>query len=397
LVSSMVFPLSSIKDFKITIGDEHELFRKTVRKFVEEDLEPIADKIEKNNEIPMEVLHKAKELGFMGIGIPEEYGGQGGDNIMMAIMTEELARVSPAFAIAVAINYVFTIPVLLFGTEEQKRKYITPIASGKSFGAHANTEPVAGSDVAGIQSEAKSYRDIYVLTGRKTLITGADKADFFLVSARTNPPGEKRWWGITLFIIEKGFEGFKIGQRINTMGMRGEQPYELILDDVKVPKNNVLGDQDEGFKYLLTTYDHTRIAVAAQAVGIAQGAFEKALKYSRERHAFGRPIIKFQGVSFKISDILMELEAARLLTYWAATLADAKNQNYIIASSLAKAYATEAAEKAALLSIKVHGGYGVDSEVGVEKYLRDAVITTIYEGTNDIQRLTIARILEKRT
>jgi len=393
----MVFPFSNIKDFKIEITEEHELFRRTVRKFAEDRVAPIAMEIEKTGEIPIELLHEAKRLGFMGVGIPEEYGGQGGDNVMIAILTEELARVSPAFSLATIINYVYTTPILLFGTEEQKRKFIPPVASGEAFGAHANTEPGAGSDVAGIKTTAVKKGGYWVLNGQKTLITGADKADYFVVSARTNQPAPgKRWWGISLFVLTKDMPGFKLGQRINVTGVRGEQPYELILDNVEVPEENVLAPIDEGFKMLVETYDHTRIEIAAIAVGIAQAMFEKSLKYSVEREAFERPIISFQAVSFRIADILMELEAARLLTYWAATLADAGREEYVIASSLAKAFATEAAERASLAAIKIHGGVGVDIDVGVERYLRDALIVTITEGTYDIQRLTVARTLARK-
>jgi len=392
----MVFPFNNIMDFKISITEEHELFRRTVRKFVEDKVAPVAMEIEKTGEIPIELLNEAKKLGFMGVGVPEEYGGQGGDNVMIAILTEELARVSPAFSLATIINYVYMTPILLYGTEEQKRKFIFPVASGDSFGAHANTEPVAGSDVAGIKTTAVKKGDYWVLNGQKTLITGADKADYFVVSARTDKPApSKRWWGISLFILTKDMPGFKLGQKINVTGVRGEEPYELILDGVEVPEENVLMPINEGFKMLVETYDHTRIEIAAIAVGIAQAMFEKSLKYSVERHAFEQPIISFQAVSFRLADILMELEAARLLTYWAATLIDAGREEYVIAASLAKAFATEAAERAALAAIKIHGGVGVDRDVGVERYLRDALIVTITEGTNDIQRLTIARTLAR--
>ncbi|PCN50987.1 acyl-CoA dehydrogenase [Candidatus Geothermarchaeota archaeon ex4572_27] len=393
----MVFPLGSVKDFRIEITEEHELFRRTVRKFAEDKVAPIAMEIEKKNEIPRDLLMEAKRLGFMGVGIPEEYGGQGGDNIMMAILTEELARVSPAFALATIINQVYATPILLFGTEEQKKKFIPPVAAGDSFGGHANTEPVAGSDIAGIQSTAVKKGDYWVLNGRKMFITGAEKADYFVVSARTSPPQPgNRWWGISLFIVTKDMPGFKLGQRINVTGVRGEQPYEIILDNVRVPEENVLKPLNEGFKMLVSTYDHTRIVIAALAVGIAQAVFEKALRYSLDRKAFEEPIISYQAVSFKIADMFMELEAARLLTYWAATLADQGREEYVLASSLAKAFATEAAERAALAAIKVHGGVGVDVDTGIERYLRDALIVTITEGTNEIQRLTVIRTLVRR-
>ncbi len=391
-----MFPFESIEDFKVELTEEHELFRKAVRQFVEQYIEPRAMEIEKTDRIPDEIFEKAKELGLFGVGIPEEYGGQGGGHVMEAILMEEISRVSPAVGTAIAVRALFTTPILLFGTEEQKKKYVVPVARGEKFAAHANTEPCCGSDVAAIQTRAKKVNDHYVITGRKIFITGADKADYFVVSARTSPPKEgKRWWGITVFIVERDTPGLKVGQRFNVTGLRGERPHEVILDEVKVPAENIVGPVDQGFKVIVTTYDHTRVGIAAQAVGIAQGAFEKAFNYALQRQAFGRPIISFEGIAFKLADMLMMLEAARLLTYWSATLADRGDKRFIIAASLAKAYATEVAEKIANLAIKIHGGVGVDIETGVERYLRDALITTIYEGANDIQRLTIIRQLLK--
>ncbi|BES80582.1 acyl-CoA dehydrogenase family protein [Pyrodictium abyssi] len=392
----MVLPFQSLEDFRIELTEEHELFRKAVRSFVEEHLEPRAMEIEKTDKIPDELFEEAKKLGLFGVGIPEEYGGQGGGHLMEAILMEEISRVSPAFGTAVAVRALFTTPILLFGTEEQKKQYVTPVARGEKFAAHANTEPCCGSDVAGMQTRAKKVNGHYVITGRKIFITGADKADYFVVSARTSPPKEdKRWWGITVFIVERDTPGLKVGQRFNVTGLRGERPHEVILDEVKVPEENVVGPVDQGFKVIVSTYDHTRVGIAAQAVGIAQGAFEKALNYALQRQAFGRPIISFEGIAFKLADMLMQLEAARLLAYWAATLADKGDKKFVIAASMAKTFATEVAERVANMAIKIHGGVGVDIETGVERYLRDALITTIYEGANDIQRLTIIRQMLK--
>lgn len=392
----MVLPFQSLEDFRVELTEEHELFRKAVRSFVEEHLEPRAMEIEKTDRIPDELFEEAKKLGLFGIGIPEEYGGQGGGHLMEAILMEELSRVSPAFGTAVAVRALFTTPILLFGTEEQKKQYVTPVARGEKFAAHANTEPCCGSDVAGMQTRAKKVNGHYVITGRKIFITGADKADYFVVSARTSPPKEdKRWWGITVFIVERDTPGLKVGQRFNVTGLRGERPHEVILDEVKVPEENVVGPVDQGFKVIVSTYDHSRVGIAAQAVGIAQGAFEKALNYALQRQAFGRPIISFEGIAFKLADMLIQLEAARLLAYWAATLADKGDRKFVIAASIAKTFATEVAERVANMAIKIHGGVGVDIETGVERYLRDALITTIYEGANDIQRLTIIRQMLK--
>ncbi|MEM3317608.1 MAG: acyl-CoA dehydrogenase family protein, partial [Metallosphaera sp.] len=294
-----MFPFESFQDFEIKISEDHELFRRAVREFAEKEILPNVMKIERTNEIPEELYQKAKEMGLMGVGIPEAYGGQGGDMLMTTIANEELSRVSPAFMVRIGANHLFTTPVLIFGTEDQKRKYVTKVARGEVFAAHANTEPGAGSDVAGIKTTAKKENGKWIINGRKYFITGSDKAAFLVVSARTSPPPsrEERWKGITFFIVERDWPGVKIGSKINVMGLRGEQPNEVILDNVEVPEENVLGKVGEGFKVAVTTYDRGRVGVAAQAVGIAQGAFERAFNYSFQRQAFERPLIAFEGVA----------------------------------------------------------------------------------------------------
>jgi len=393
-----MFPYASSLDFEIKIPEEVEVFRNTIREFAEKYLAPIVNKVEETNEIDEEVFRKAVEMGLTGVAIPEEYGGQGGGLLMMAVMIEEISKYLPAFATSIAVNHLFVYPVLAFGSEQQKRKYIPKIAKGEAYAAHANTEPGAGSDVAGIQTTARKEGDKWIINGRKLFITGAKRANYLVVSARTSPPPSKkeRWKGISLFIVEKGMPGLKISSRINTMGLRGEQPYEVILDNVEVPAENIVGEEGNAFKAIVSTYDHGRIGIAAQAVGIIQGLLERSLDYSAMRNAFERPILSFEAVAFKIADILISLEAARLLTYWAATLMDKGSKDAILAASIAKTFATEAAEKASIYAIKIHGGYGVVRETGIERFQRDAIITEIYEGTNDIQRLTIIRSLVKK-
>ncbi|EHP69047.1 MAG: acyl-CoA dehydrogenase family protein [Metallosphaera yellowstonensis] len=393
-----MFPFEGLQDFEIKLTEDHELFRRSVREFAERVLAPNVMRIERDNEIPQEIYEEAKKMGLMGVGIPEAYGGQGGDVMMTTIANEELSRISPAFMVRIGANHLFTTPVLLFGTEEQKRKYVPPVARGEVFAAHANTEPGAGSDVAGIKTVAKKDGSHWVLNGRKYFITGSDKASYLVVSARTSPPPNRaeRWKGITFFIVEREWPGVKIGGKINVMGLRGEQPNEVILEDVKVPEENVLGKVDEGFKVAVTTYDRGRVGVAAQAVGIAQGAFERAFNYSLQRQAFERPLISFEGVAFKLADMLAHLESARLLTYWASNLAEKNSPQAVMAASLAKLIATEVAEEVSSLAIKIHGGAGVEVRTGVERYLRDAMITTIYEGANDIQRLMVIRDLVRK-
>ena len=390
----MVFPFRSVEDFKIDITPEHELFRQAVREFVEKNVMPRWREIEETNRIPQEIMRALAEQGLTGVGIPEQYGGQGGGQLMTVLAMEEIARASPALAVAIGVNHLFSIPILLFGSEDLKKRYVTPIARGEKRGAHANTEPSGGSDVAGIQSQARKENDHYIINGRKVFISGAGEADFLIVSARTGPPQPgKRWWGITTFVVERDWPGVKIGQQFRVIGMRGEQPYEVVLDNVKVPAENVVGKENEGFKVVVTTYDYTRIGIAAQAVGIAQAAFEKALNYALQREVFGQRLAEFEMITEKLADMYIRLEASRLLTYWAASLADAGRKEFVMAASLAKTFATESAEWIARQAVQIHGGYGVDFETGLERYLRDAIITTIYEGTNEIQRLTIVREL----
>ncbi len=389
-----MFPFSDVMDFKVDMTEEHELFRKALREFVESKVRPQVQRVEETNEIPQSIIDGARELGLYGVGVPEKYGGQGGDMRMLAILTEELSRVMPSLGTMVTVNHLFLVPVMLFGTEEQKQTYIPPVARGEKFAAHANTEPAAGSDVAGIQTRADKVEGGYLINGRKIFITNSDRAHYFIISARTSPPEPgKRWRGITAFIAERGMKGLEIGQKFKVIGLRGEQPNEVIFNNLFVPDSNVVGKIGEGFKVIVTTYDYSRIIIAAQALGIAQGVFELAFNYSLERKAFERPIVGFEGVAFKISDMLIKLETARLLVYWAAYLADMQKPLFLMASSMAKTYATEVAEELADMAIKIHGGAGVDTATGVERYLRDSIITTIYEGTNDIQRLTIAKTL----
>jgi alkylation response protein AidB-like acyl-CoA dehydrogenase len=386
----------SILDLEIELGEEHELFRKNVRDFVESKVMPRWREIEESNNIPDDLWRDIVSAGFLGIGIPEEYGGQGGDMRTTVILIEELSRGVAAVGSVASEASLFTPPLLRWGSEYLKKKYIPPVAKGEARGAHANTEPGAGSDVAAIQTVAKKINGHYVITGRKIFITGAGEANYILVSARTEPPKpDKRWWGITAFIIEKDWPGVKIGRQLKIMGVKGEHHYEVFLDDVKVPEENIVGSINEGFKVLMDSYNYSRLYVAAISLGIAQAAFERALDYSIMRETFGQKIISHGMITEKIADMYIKLQASRLLTYWAATLADKNKPEFPLASSAAKAFASEAAEWIARQAMQIHGGYGVDFETGVEKYLRDAIIQSIVDGTNEIQRLTIVRQLLK--
>jgi alkylation response protein AidB-like acyl-CoA dehydrogenase len=389
----MVFPFSSILDYRINLGDEHEIFRRSVRDFAERELEPVVKEIERTNIIPEHLLRKAASYGYMGLGIPTEYGGQGVDLTFNAIYVEEISRICPAFTVATLIHGLFVYPVLKYGTEEQRKKYLPPLASGEKHASHATTEPEAGSDVAAIKTRAVRKDGGWLINGRKYFISGAEKADYFIVLARTSDPPSKRerWRGLTFFIVEKGVSGLQVGGRIEVTGIRGSHPAEVILDDVYVPDENRVGDEGIGFKIAMETYDHGRIGVAAQAVGVAQACLEKSLQYSIQRRAFERPLIAFQAVQFHLSEMLTRLEAARLMLYWAAALASSNRPEASFAASMAKLFATEVAETAALKAVSIHGGMGVAVDGMVERFLRDSQILKTYEGANDVQKLVIMR------
>ncbi|MGC8583424.1 MAG: acyl-CoA dehydrogenase family protein [Thermoproteus sp.] len=391
----MVFPLDSITDYSVVLTPEHEMFRKAVREFVEREIAPRAMEIEERNEPPLDIIKKIAEQGFYGIGIPEKYGGQGGDHRMAAIMSEEFCRVLPGLSVYFGTNELFLTPILLFGTEEQRQKYIPPIARGEKLGAFAVTEPCCGSDVAGIQTRAEKKGDRWIINGRKAFISSSDVADYFVVLARTYPPPDKRtrYLGLTFFIVEKGTPGFKVEQCYHKMGLHGDNACELVFENVEVPDENRVGEEGMGFIYAMETFDRTRIGVAAQAVGMAQGAFEKAFQYVHQRQAFGVPVAYFQAIQFSLMDMAAKLMSARLLTYLAAKLADEGRKEFTFVASLAKFYATEAAEEIISEAINLHGGVGVIVETGIERFLRDVKITQIYEGANNIQRLTAYRQL----
>lgn len=395
----MVFPFKKLNDYEIRFTPEQEIFRQSVREFVEREVAPRVQYIEENDEIPEDLMKKMAELGFQGISVPPEYGGQGGDQVTVSIFSEEVARVCPALTALIGVNGLFMIPILLFGNEEQKKKYVVPIAKGEKRGAHATTEAVAGSDVAGIQTKAEKVGNEWKLNGRKAFISGGDIADYFIVLARTSPPPSKkeRWRGLTFFIVERDTPGFHVARQMKKIGLKGSKIVELQLDNVIVSDENRVGAEGEGFKIAMETYDHGRIGVAAQALGIAQSLFEKSLNYALQRYTFERPLIQYQMIDSYLADMAMKLVSARHLVYWAATLADQKREEYKFAASLAKAYATEAAEWAAMKTINIYGGAGVITETGIERFLRDVEITKIYEGANEIQRLVIIRQLLKIT
>ena len=381
-------------DYEVKLTQDHENLRHTIKDFAEKEIRPVAFEIDRTNKIPMDLLRRIASVGLTAITYKEEYGGLGGDLLSMVIALEEVARVSAACSTVFVASHLVSEPLNEWATEEQKRRFLVPMVSGEKIGAHAMTEPAAGSDVAGIKSTAKLHGSHWEINGRKTFITNGSIADLYLVFARTSPPpsSKERHKGLSAFIVERGTEGFQVGNRIETTGLRGSQPSELILDHVKVPQDNLVGKEGDGFYIGVRTYDRGRVDVSAQGVGIAQAAYEAAINYAQLRTTFDKPIIDFQQVQYKLAEMAMGLHTSRLLTYWAASLKD-QGKEFVKAASIAKITSTETAERLALLAMMIHGGIGVTTDYPVERYLRDSQIIKTYEGTNDIQRLIIAKQL----
>ena len=366
----------------------HEELRAKVRAFAEEEIKPIAFMLDQQNEFPDEAIRKLGEMGLMGIPFPAEYGGAGLDALSYAIAVEELARVDGGAGVILSAHVSLgSWPIFAYGTEEQKRKYLVPLAKGEKIGAFGLTEPNAGSDAGGTETTAVLKGDHYVLNGGKIFITNAPKADTYVVFAVTTPDIGTR--GISAFIVEKGWKGFYFGDHYDKMGIRSSSTAELIFDNVEVPRENLLGKEGDGFKIAMSTLDGGRIGIAAQALGIAQGAYDAAVAYSKERIQFGTPIGFQQAISFKIADMATKLRCARFLVYSAAELKEA-HAPYGMESAMAKMYASDIALEVTNDALQIHGGAGFMKGMEVERAYRDAKITTIYEGTNEIQRVVIA-------
>ena len=366
----------------------HEELRAKVRAFAEEEIKPIAFMLDQQNEFPDEAIRKLGEMGLMGIPFPAEYGGAGLDALSYAIAVEELARVDGGAGVILSAHVSLgSWPIFAYGTEEQKKKYLVPLAKGEKIGAFGLTETNAGSDAGGTETTALDKGDYYLLNGGKIFITNAPKADTYVVFAVTTPDIGTR--GISAFIVEKGWKGFEFGDHYDKMGIRSSSTAELIFNNVKVPKENLLGKEGEGFKIAMSTLDGGRIGIAAQALGIAQGAFEHALSYSKERVQFGKPIAAQQSIAFKLADMATKLRCARFLIYSAAELKE-QHAPYGMESAMAKMYASDIALEVTNDALQIHGGSGFLKGMEVERAYRDAKITTIYEGTNEIQRVVIA-------
>ncbi|WP_454052292.1 acyl-CoA dehydrogenase family protein [Clostridium sp. Marseille-Q7071] len=372
--------------FKTT--EDHENLRMRIRKFAEEKIKPIAFMLDEENKFPSEEIKELADMGMMGIPYPKEYGGAGLDVISYAIAVEELSRVDGGTGVILSAHTSLgAYPIAGYGTEEQKQKYLVPLAKGEKIGAFGLTEENAGSDAGGTETTAVLEGDYYILNGEKIFITNGGEADIYIVFAVTTPDIGTR--GISAFIVEKGWEGFTFGQHYNKMGIRSSATAELVFNNVKVPKENLLGKEGEGFKIAMLTLDGGRIGIAAQALGIAQGAYENALEYSKERVQFGKPICQQQAISFKLADMATKLRAARLLIYSAAELKE-NHEHYGMEAAMAKQYASDVCLEIVNDALQIFGGSGYLKGMEVERAYRDAKICTIYEGTNEIQRIVIA-------
>lgn len=378
-------------DFQLT--QEQEMVRQMVQGFVEKEVRPLASSMDREGHFPRDLVKKLASLGLMGAYIPPEYGGAGMDLVSYVIVMEEISKAWASLGVIMTVNNSLACdPIHRFGTESQKQRYLKPLARGERLGCYALTEPGAGSDAGAIKTRARRENGGYTLNGSKIFITNGQQADLAIVYAVTAPEQGKH--GISAFLVEKGTPGFLVGKLEDKMGLRSSDTAELIFQDCPVPAENLLGVENEGFKIALSTLDGGRIGIAAQSLGIAQACLEEATRYARERHQFGRPIGDFEAIRFMLADMAMEIQAARLLTYRAAHRRQ-QGRRITLHSAQAKLLASEMANRVAYKAVQIFGGYGYIKDFPVERYYRDARITTLYEGTSEIQRLVIARELLK--
>ena len=377
-------------DFELT--DEQRLLRQTLRAFVDEQIRPVAQEMEASGDYPDEIVAGLAGLGLFGLTIPEEYGGLGADMVSLAIVFEEISRGWMGVAGILGSHTLSCWMISRFGTDEQKSRYLPELSSGTRRTGIALTEPGAGSDLQGIQTSARRDGDFWVITGRKTWITNARHADPLPVLVKTNPAARPAHAGMSVFLVDAGTPGFEVVRDLPKLGYRGPETCELVLDDVRVPASALLGTEGRGLQQVLGALEKGRINVAARAVGVAQEAYDQALRYAGQREAFGEKISGFQAVQLKLADMAMKLQAARLMTYWAAAQADAGKRTDL-ETGMAKVYSSEVALQCAIDAMQVHGGYGYSKEFIVERLYRDAPLMVIGEGTNDILRTVIARAL----
>jgi len=376
-------------DFSLT--EDQKMLKTTLRDFARKELEPVAAQIDETDEFPAEPFRKIADLGLMGLTIPEEYGGSGKGMVEFCIAVEELVKASMAAAAIFRISLSLAIsPIRLYGTDEQKRRFLVPHARGEKLACFALTESGAGSDPASLQTTASRQDDGYILNGNKLFISLGAESDIAVVFATLDK--SRRHRGITAFIVEKGAPGFTVGKHERKLGLHGVSSTELIFENCRVPEENRLGEEGEGFKIALAALDESRVTVGAEAVGIAKAAFNAALSYAKERQQFGQPIANFQAIQWMLADMATQIEAARLLTYQAAYLQD-QGLPFIKEAAMAKLFASEVSSLVTNKAIQIHGGYGYTRDYPLERYLRDAKVTEIYEGTSEMMRLTIARQL----
>ena len=373
---------------KFELNDDHIMMRKMVRDFAEEEVKPGAEERDEEEKFPMDLWKKCGELGLAGVTFPEEYNGVGADYISYAITIEELSRVDASLGVTIsAHSSLGANPIYKFGTEAQKQKYLAPLATGEKMGAFGLTESLAGSDASGTRTTAVKVGDEYIINGSKIFITNGYYADTYVITAQMDKSKGNK--GIAAFILEKGTPGFTFGKKEKKMGIRSSATYELVFEDVHIPAENLLGEEGQGFKIAMTTLDYGRIGIASQALGIAQGAYEEALKYSKERSQFNMTLSQMPVIQFKLANMAMQIEAARLLVYQACYMAD---QHLPVSkySAMAKAFAGDTANFVTSEAVQILGGYGYTRDYPVERMMRDAKITQIYEGTNEIQRVVVA-------
>jgi len=371
------------------LSEEQLMIQQAARDFAQQELKPGVIERDEHQKFPSEQVKKLGELGFLGMMVGEKYNGSGLDAISYVLVMEELSKIDASASVVVSVNNSLVCYGLeAYGSEAQKEKYLKPLAAGEKIGAFCLSEPEAGSDATSQRTTAEDKGDYYLLNGTKNWITNGSTASTYLVIAQTHP--ELRHKGINAFIVEKGMAGFTVGPKENKLGIRGSDTHSLMFNDVKVPKENRIGEDGFGFKFAMKTLEGGRIGIAAQALGIAQGAFELATQYAKERKSFGKPIAEHQAIAFKLADMATQIEAARLLVYKAAWLKD-QGLPYTQAGSMAKLFASKVAMDVTIEAVQVHGGYGFVKEYHVERLMRDAKITQIYEGTSEIQKMVISR------
>lgn len=376
-----------------SLSNEHKMIQSAARDFAQKEILPIAAEFDESGEFPSATIKKMGALGFMGLQVPETYGGAGMDTLAYVLALEEICKADASHGVIMSVNNsLYCYGILRFGTEEQKKKFVTPIASGKAIGAYSLTEPQSGSDAGTMKSRAARDGDHFILNGRKSWVTSGPVAEYFVVFMMTDPTKKQK--GVSAFLVEGNTPGLIRGKKEPKLGIRASATSELIFEDCRVPAENMLGKEGEGFKIAMTVLDAGRIGIATQALGIAEAAYEAARRYAVEREAFGQPIGQFQGTGFKIADMKTRIEASRLLIYNAA-MAKEKSQKdggrYSLEASMAKLFASETAMYVTHQAVQIHGGMGYSKELPVERYFRDAKITEIYEGTSEIQRLVISR------